>query len=186
MDVMSRPAAIDPDSATGEAADLLARTQRSLGLTPNMAKVMANSPALLKGYLDLNAALARGGLDAGVRERIAITVAGNNGCTYCLSAHTYLAEQVAKVSPEEAERAQQARSSEPHTQAVLALAEAIVRTRGDVDDQTLAAARTAGLSDAEIAETVGHVAINVLTNYFNNLARTDIDWPDVTLGNRAA
>ena len=32
-------------------------------------------------------------------------------------------------------------------------------------------------SDAEIAETIGHVALNVLTNYFNNVAHTEIDFP---------
>jgi hypothetical protein len=37
-------APVDPDSATGKAAELLAQVQKSLGLTPNMTKVMANSP----------------------------------------------------------------------------------------------------------------------------------------------
>ncbi len=84
------------------------------------------------------------------------------------------------------EHARVARSNEPHTQAVLALADAILRTRGDVDDETLEAARAAGVTDAEIAETVGNVAINVLTNYFNNLTQVDIDWPVVTPLRRAA
>ncbi len=183
---MTRLPTIDPATATGAARELLARTNQTLGLTPNMTKVMANSPALLLGYLDLNAALAGGRFDAGVRERIAVTVAESNGCAYCLSAHSYIGERIAKVPAEEMEHARVARSNEPHTQAVLALADAILRTRGDVDDETLEAARTAGVTDAEIAETVGNVAINVLTNYFNNLTQVDIDWPVVTPLRRAA
>jgi uncharacterized peroxidase-related enzyme len=183
---MTRLPTIDPATATGAAGELLARTNQTLGLTPNMTKVMANSPALLKGYLDLNAALAAGSLDAGVRERIAVSVAENNGCAYCLSAHTYIGEHIAKVPAVEMDQARAARSNEPHTQAVLALADAIVRTRGAVDDATLEAARAAGVTDAEIAETVGNVAINVLTNYFNNLTQVDIDWPVVTPRRRAA
>ena len=101
---MTRLPTIDPATATGSAGELLARTHQTLGLTPNMTKVMANSPALLKGYLDLYAALAGGRLDAGVRERIAVTVAEHNGCGYCLSAHTYIGEHIAKVPAEEMER----------------------------------------------------------------------------------
>ncbi len=57
---MTRLPTIDPATATGAAGELLARTHQTLGLTPNMTKVMANSPALLKGYLDLNAAHRQG------------------------------------------------------------------------------------------------------------------------------
>ena len=183
---MSKLPMIDPDTATGAAGAQLARTQRMLGVVPNMTRVMANSPALLKGYLDLSAALNGGTLDAGVRERIAVTVAEHNGCEYCLSAHTYLGEHVAKVPVEELEMARDARSGEPHTQAILALADAIVRNRGDIGDVTLDAARAAGLTDAEIAETVGHVAVNTLTNYLNHLSRVDVDWPAVSPRQRAA
>ena len=40
--------------------------------------------------------------------------------------------------------------------------------------------QAAGVSDQEIAETVGHVAVNVLTNLFNKLAGVENDWPVVT------
>jgi uncharacterized peroxidase-related enzyme len=183
---MSRLPMIDPTQANGAAGDQLARTHRELGLVPNMTKAMANSPALLQGYLDLSTALAKGTLDAGVRELIAVTVAESNECGYCLSAHAYLGEHVAKIPADEVELARDARSSDPHTQAVLALAEAIVADRGNVHQNTLDAVRAAGVTDAQIAETVGHVAINLLTNYFNRLAHPEIDWPVVSPRGRAA
>lgn len=57
----------------------------------------------------------------------------------------------------------------------------MLRARGQISDGELAAARDAGLSDAQIAEVVAAVALNVLTNYFNNLAGTEIDFPRVAL-----
>jgi alkylhydroperoxidase family enzyme len=57
----------------------------------------------------------------------------------------------------------------------------VLRARGQISDGELAAARDAGLSDAQIAEVVAAVALNVLTNYFNNLAGTEIDFPRVAL-----
>ena len=51
----------------------------------------------------------------------------------------------------------------------------------DLGDAELAAARVAGLVDGEIVEVVAHVALNIFTNYFNNLAGTDVDFPRVAL-----
>ena len=177
---------VDPATATGKAAVLLADVQRTLGLTPNMAKVMANSPALLQGYLALSGALSGGVLPAGVRERLAIATAEYNGCAYCLSAHTYMGANIAKVDAPELELARDAKASDPHTAALLALSDTVARGRGSVDDADLRAARDAGATDAEIGEVVGHLALNVLTNYFNVLARVDNDWPVVTPRTRTA
>ena len=171
---------VDPATATGKAAELLADVQKTLGLTPNMTKVMANSPALLQGYLALSGALAGGVLPAGVRERLAIATAEYNGCAYCLSAHTYIGANIAKVDAPELEAARDAKASDPHAAALLALSDAIARGRGNVDDAALRAAQDAGATDAEIGEVVGHLALNLLTNYFNILAKVDNDWPVVT------
>lgn len=178
---MTAFAPVDPATATGKAADLLADVHKSLGLTPNMTKVMANSPALLQGYLALSGALAGGVLPAAVRERLAIATAEYNGCAYCLSAHTYIGANIAKVDAEELERARDATSSVPHTAALLALSDAIARGHGSVQDTDVQAARDAGATDAEIGEVVGHLALNVLTNYFNILADVENDWPAVAL-----
>ena len=170
---------IDPKQADGAAAELLAAVQQALGVTPNMTKAMANSPAVLKGYLELSGALAGGALPAPVREQIALHVAELNGCDYCLSAHTYVATHVAGLDEADAAAARDGKASEPKADAALSLAGAVVRTRGAVTDDDLTAARRAGLSDAEIAEVLGHVALNVFTNYFNKAAAVDIDSPVV-------
>ena len=183
---MSTLPMIEPERATGDAKALLDQVAEAFGLVPNMTKAMANSPALLGGYLQLSDALTQGSFGPGLRERIAITVAEANGCAYCLSAHTYLGAQIAKVDSTELDRAREAGSEDAHTGAVLRLARAIARDRGRVGAEVIADVRAAGVTDAEIAETVAHVAVNVLTNYFNNLAGTENDWPVVTPRSRAA
>lgn len=177
---MSRLPEVDPATATGEAAELLAQVQKSLGVTPNMTKVMANSPALLRSYLALSGALATGVLAAGVRERLALSTAESNGCEYCLSAHTYIGANIAKVEAEELENARFVKSDDPHVQALLTLSDAVLSEGGAVTDDVLADARRAGVTDAEIGEVVGHIALNVLTNYFNILTGVANDWPVVT------
>ncbi len=92
---MSRIPAIDPATADAKAKPLLAALDKALGSTPNLFRVAANSPAVLEGLLNLNAAFGHGTLDVRVRESIALAVAEANQFEYCLSAHTALGRVLA-------------------------------------------------------------------------------------------
>src|ERR1700745_3755833 len=136
---MTNFAPVAPDSATGKVGELLAQVQKSLGQTPNMTKVMANSPALLKSWLALSGAVAGGTVAAAVRERLAISTAQLNGCEYCLSAHTYIGSNIAKVDPAELDSARKGQSNDPHVAALLKLSNEIAENAGALDDAALAA-----------------------------------------------
>jgi AhpD family alkylhydroperoxidase len=82
---MSRLQAIQSDAATGKAKELLDAVQAKLKITPNMTRVMANSPAVLEAYLGFSGALSHGALDAKLREEIALEVGEQNSCQYCVS-----------------------------------------------------------------------------------------------------
>lgn len=182
---MSTLPQVEPAQATGEAADALAAAKKAMGAVPNLVKVMANSPAVVEGWLALSGALGKGVLPADVRARLAIATAEYNGCEYCLSAHTFTGARVNKIDSVELEAARDAKSADPHTAALLALSDAIARDRGKIGDAALASAREAGLTDAEITEVVANIALNTLTNYLNNLADTDNEFPLVTPRPRA-
>jgi uncharacterized peroxidase-related enzyme len=172
---------VEPDTASGKAADLLAQAQKTLGSTPNMTKVMANSPTLLKTYLAVFSAVATGTIPAAVRARLAIATAQLNGCEYCLSSHTYIGANITKVEAAELEKARKGESNDPHLDALLKLSNTIAQNAGDVDEADITAARQAGVTEEEIGELVANLALNTLTNYFNVMARVDNDWPVVSL-----
>lgn len=172
--------AIDPTTARPDAAAALARARAAFGGTvPNLTRVMANSPAALHGYVELFEALSGGQLGPEVSERIALLVAEQNGCGYCLAAHTYVAERGLQLPVEEISAAREGESSDPRIRALLQLASAINNGRGDVPDYVVEATRAAGVSDSEIAEVIGHVAANAFSNYFAKTARVDLDFPPV-------
>ncbi|WP_040864216.1 carboxymuconolactone decarboxylase family protein [Nocardia exalbida] len=176
---MSRLPLASTDSTDAEQADLLAEVQRQLGRVPNLYAAMANSPAALRGYLNLRDALTRGKLSARVREQLALLVASENGCDYCTAAHTMRAERMGFTEQAIADT-RAARAEDPYADAILRVARDILRSRGRIDDAALASARSRGVSDAELGEIVGHVALNVLSNYFNHVAEPELDFPPAT------
>lgn len=177
---MSRLSIPTVDQSLEATKPLLAAVQKQLGVVPNLMKLVGNSPAALEGYLALSGALGKGKLSVPLRERIALTVAEFNGCDYCLSAHSYLAANVAKIPGSEIDAARDARSEDARTAAALRFARAVAESRGRVSGAELAALRAADFDDAAVLEIVLNVALNVLTNYVNNVAQTDIDFPKVS------
>jgi uncharacterized peroxidase-related enzyme len=175
---MPRLTPLEPATATGEAKELLDRIQAAFGMTPNMARTMARNPAVLKGWIELNGALGKT-LTRELNEQIAITVAEENGCGYCLSAHTAIGGLVG-IDEHALACSRSGKSSDPKVAAALKFAQAVNAKGGDVSDDDLAEVRAAGYDDADIAAIVGHVALNVLTNYFNLVAQPVIDFPEVT------
>ena len=178
---MSRtPTPATIDAAPAASRPLLEAVKEQLGLVPNMFRLVANSPAALEGYLGLSGALNKGALPAPTRERIALAVAEINGCNYCLSAHTYLGKNLAKLDDAEISANRNGASTDPKADAAVRFAVKVVRARGHVSDDDVRAVRSAGYDDAQVIEIVLHVALNTWTNYINMVAETDIDFPIVT------
>lgn len=177
---MSRISIPSAEQTLDAAKPLLAAVQAQLGVTPNLMKLLGLSPAALEGYLSLNGAVAKGKLNVQLRERIALAVAEYNSCDYCLSAHAYLGRNVAKLSDAELAAARDAHSQDACTDAALQFARRVAETRGLVSDADIATLRAADFDEAGVLEIVVNVALNVLTNYVNNVAQTDIDFPVVS------
>ena len=175
MSRIPTPVSIDPPEASKGSLEV----STAVGTVPNMFRLIGNSPQTLEGYLGLNSALASGSIDAPTRERIALAVAEINGCGYCLAAHNYLGTNLAKLSAEEIEANRRGTSNDAKAAIAVGFAAKITKDRGQVSDGDVQAVRDAGYSDAEIVEIVGHVALNTLTNYINEVLGTEIDFPTV-------
>ncbi len=181
---MARIAVIDPKSATGEAKKLLDAVQASLGAVPNFIRVLANSPAALNAFLGIHGIAGAGSLDPKTRERIALAVAEQNACQYCVSAHTAIGRK-AGLDSQEMLANRMGRSSDAKAEAALAFARALVEHAGQVSKAEFDAVRAAGHSDGEIVEIITHVAMNIFTNLLGKATQIEIDFPEIQL-NKAA
>lgn len=183
MSRLPTPASIE--AAPAAARPLLEAVQKQLGAVPNMFRLIANSPAALEGHLGLFGALGKGTLGAQTGARIALAVAEINGCDYCLSAHTYLGRQLAKLDDAEMTANRHGGSNDPKADAAVRFAAKVARERGRVTDDDVRAVKAAGYTDAQVVEIIEHVALNVWTNYLNIAAGTEIDFPVVRAETRA-
>lgn len=165
--------------APERARPLLETVQKQIGRVPNLFRAMSTSPAALGGYLGLSGALASGTLPAPTRERIALAIAKVNGCAYCLAAHSYFGRVAAKLDDAELTANRNGYSNDPVADAAVRFAVLVARQRGHVSEADLARVRAAGYTDAQLIEIVQHVALNTLTNYFNEVFATDIDFPRI-------
>lgn len=175
---MSRiPIPVAISDAPAASQPLLEAAKKQLGVVPNLFRLVGNSPAALQGYLNLLGALDKGALPAPTRERIAIAVAEFNGCSYCLSAHTYLGRKLAKLDEIEIAANRNGVSTDPQADAAVRFAVKVARERGHVTAEDVRLVKLAGYDDAQVIEIVLHVALNTWTNYINEVADTDIDFP---------
>ena len=173
---------IQVENTVGASRRLLEEALQEAGFTSNMVRTMAQSPRVLQGYLEFNRVLAGGKLSPKIREQVALTIAQTNQCEYSLAQHSALARQIG-LTPEEILASREVRAADPKTGAVLRFARDVVARNGDASAREL---REMGYSDSDIVDIVAHIALNVFDNYFNLVARTELDFPKVSLELKAA
>ena len=166
---MARIKLIDPQTAEGKQKELLDGVQKKLGMTPNLMRAFANSPATLQAYLGFSSALGEGDLSAKVREQIALTVAEANGCDYCLAAHSAVGKMVG-LSRDEIADARHGMSSDSEVDAALRFANNIVEKNGWVTDEDLENVRAAGYDDGAISEMAARRSLLARAAYSPALA----------------
>lgn len=141
---MQRLKSLDPADAPSKSAALLGDIIERHGSVGPMVSAMANSPALLQGYLDLSRAMKRAKLPRALGEKISLALQEWIGCALCLQAHTQAA--------------------------LIAYAVRVLAEPSSIGDEDVAELRRHGWSDQHIADTVGLVSLNLLTGSFNLVA----------------
>lgn len=157
---------------------LLAQLKASLGMVPALYATIGHSPGTLQAYLAWGTAIGNGTLSKREIELLNIHVSELNGCGYCLSAHALVGAQVG-LSASDIEAARAGTGTNAREEALLALARRVVRTGGAGAGAELARAREAGVTDAQVIDALGVVAIRSFTNAMAIVAQTELDFPKV-------
>lgn len=177
---MSRINTVTDQTASTEQAALFSAIEQQIGMVPNFLRVFANSPTALRAFLGLYGIANEGSLNAQTRERIALALAQQNACEYCLSAHTAIGKSTG-LNGAEIEANRNGTSQDARAAVAVKLARSLVEHNGDITTADIIEARNAGYSDADIVEIITHVGMNLLTNILGKASRVEIDFPKVSL-----
>jgi uncharacterized peroxidase-related enzyme len=166
------------DEAPEQSRTTLEIIGKRIGFVPNLHRLLALSPDTLTGFIQLQTALGKT-LDAKTRDSIALAVSQANGCRYCVCAHSHVASTYNGFSDDDITLAREGESSDPHRQAAATFARRVIETRGRVSDDDLKDVQDAGYTDRQVVEIIALAAQFLLTNFMNNVADTEIDFPEV-------
>lgn len=164
------------DTAPEASRPFVARAAANNGFLPNLIGILANSPQALETYMTVSQIAARGSLSLAEREVVQITAARVHGCDFCVAGHSAAALKQAKLGGDAVAALQHGQATgDPRLDAVRAFAEAVIATRGNVDDAALDAVRAAGYADQQALEVVLGVSLATLCNFANSLARSPVN-----------
>ena len=166
--------------ATGAAAQLFPAIKGAIGKVPNAYLALGNnSPVALEAVLNLDGALRKSSLSAKDVEVIKLAISEEAGCDYCIAAHTMMGAKAGLSA--EAMRAVRSGSAagDARIDALAAFAHTLASTSGTVPDHVVAAVKAAGVTDAQLADTALAIAAITLTNLFNRINDTTVDFPAV-------
>ncbi|HZL73265.1 MAG TPA: carboxymuconolactone decarboxylase family protein [Planctomycetota bacterium] len=150
----------------------LRELKNSLGMTPNLAAAMSESPELLRGFLALRKVFYEGTFTPGEIQVLSLTNAYENGCRYCMALHSALALKEG-VSKETVEALREGRSPvEAKLRALSDFSRKLVKDRGRADASAFGAA---GYTKAQALEVVLGIAVSILPNFAHHITECAVD-----------
>jgi uncharacterized peroxidase-related enzyme len=168
---------LNPNQAEPLALDRLDEALNKLGFIPNMYSVMANSPGLLDTYIHGYSRFREmSGFTPAEQEVVFLAISRENGCNYCVAAHSFLADKMSGVP---ASVTDAIRAGTPIADARLAALHDFSRTmvvkRGLPSKSEVGAFLAAGYSEQQILEVVLAISVKTLSNFANHLFHTPVD-----------
>ncbi len=166
-----------PDQAEPLARDRLREAQKKLGFVPNMYNVMANSPGLLDTYIHgYNHFRESSGFTPAEQEVVLLAISRENGCTYCVAAHSFIADKMSGVPVNVTDAIRDGQSiPDARLAALHDFTRTMVVKRGLPSKADVRAFLVAGYGERQILEIVLAVAVKTLSNYANHLFHTPVD-----------
>jgi uncharacterized peroxidase-related enzyme len=158
-----------------EARGAIKMMESKYGFVPNLGAVLAESPGTLKGLFALYEQIDRGTLTPQEVQLAHVAVSAENECEYCREAHSMLARSLGADPGVVACVRDRRKADDPRAEALRVFTAAVVAKRGRVLDGEVESFLSAGFTKAQVFEVVAIVAAKTLTNYANNIAKTELN-----------
>lgn len=165
-----------PDKAPEASRPLLEEAKKSLGFVPNLFAGLAESPTSLQAYTTLSDLFSRSRLSPVEQQVVALAASIENECEYCVSVHSVIAKDTAKVPAAIIEALRTGgRLPDAKLDVLANFTRIVVRKRGWVDEATVKAFLAAGYDRAQLLDVILGVSMKTLSNYANHIMRPTLD-----------
>ncbi|MCC5790166.1 MAG: carboxymuconolactone decarboxylase family protein [Opitutales bacterium] len=164
------------ETAPEASVPVLQQTEKAYGFALNLFGVLAESPAALSAYVQINGLLEEHSvLSAEERQVVMLTVSETNNCEYCVAAHCVVAE-MSGLPEETIEKLRSGQApSAPKQAALFHFAKSVNEHRGWVPETDQQAFLEAGFSTRHVLDVITILALKTLSNYTNHLAEPELD-----------
>lgn len=166
-----------PDTAPEDSRSKLEKGKQRYGFVPNLWGALAEAPTALDAYVALGELFDRTSLTRTERQVVLLAISAANGCTYCVGAHSAIAD-MQKVPGDVVDALREQRSiSEPKLEALRTFTTTLVEKRGWASEQDVQAFLDAGFHRQQVLEVILGLSYKTLSNYTNHLVDTPLDEP---------
>jgi len=155
--------------------ETLRGVQASLGMIPNLAAGMAESPSLVQAFFAVRDLYARSSLSAADIQVLSLANAYENGCDWCLAFHSFAAEKAGVTRQAIDALREGGAPSDPRWLALAGLTREMIARRGHVSAETLTAFERAGLGATQALDVVLGLGFSVMANYAQHLIGAPLD-----------
>lgn len=165
----------DLESSPATSREMLEKVKGKFGFIPNMLGAMAESPATLKGYLTLSGILEESAFTPAERQILLLTTARENGCEYCVAAHTIGAGKAGTPPSVIASIRDDKPIADKRLAALHDFCRKVVGLRGWASETDVKAFLDTGYTRAQLLEVILAVGLKTISNYMNHIASTPLD-----------
>lgn len=183
---MKKLSALTKEQASSQSRQIFEGIEKTVGILPNIYAVIGNSANALGSYLTFSEAQKNGSFNAKEREAIFLAVSEENGCNYCLAAHTAIAKMNG-FSEDETLELRAGTIDDRKLNVLTNLSKSIIANRGRADENLIMEFYETGYDEKALVDLVALVVDKTFSNYIGRLAKPEIDFPAVkTLTTKSA
>lgn len=164
------------DTAPEASKPLLEAARKKYGFDLNLFGVMAESPLALAAYTQLSGLLEKHSVLTPEEQQVAmITVSVQNGCEYCVAAHSTVAGMVGVDEGLVNTLRDGGEPDNSKTAALVRFVRQLIDKRGWVPVEDQQAFLDAGYTTQHVLDLITILALKTLSNTTNHLAETPLD-----------
>jgi len=159
------------DSAPAASRPMMESTVEHLGHLPQAVALLAESPEMLRGFLQASATFEESTLDPLAREVVVMMIATRNGCRVCVSMHTGRLRELAAGTELITALRRGESPADPRLAALRQFTLRVLETAGEVPEDEMAEFLAAGFTRRNALEVVLGIGTYTMSTLANRLVR---------------